>query len=219
MASPICPVGPVTAVGVETVGDAGITAVLFDMGGVLVELGSLPELLGSGFDEERFWPRWLSSPAVRRFERGACSPDEFAAGAVDDLALDISAEAFLENFARFPRGLFPGAAELVTELSAEVDVGVLSNTNQLHWENQPDAEVLQRIVARPYLSYRLGEVKPDEALYRLVLDDLDRPAGEVLLLDDNQINVEGALRVGMAAETVKGPDEARRVLAGYGLLP
>ncbi len=207
-----------TATGNETVGDTGITAVLFDMGGVLVELGSLPELLGSGCDENRFWPRWLSSPAVRRFERGDCSPDEFAAGAVVDLELDISAEAFLANFARFPRGLYPGAAELVSELSVAVDIGVLSNTNQLHWETQPDADILQRIVTRPYLSYRLGEVKPDEALYRLVLDDLERPAGEVLLLDDNQINVDGARQVGMAAEVVNGPGQARCVLTRYGLL-
>lgn len=204
---------------IEAGDGAGITVVLFDMGGVLVELGSLPELLGSQFDEERFWPRWLSSPAVRRFERGDCSPDEFAAGAVDDLELDISAEIFLANFAGFPRGLFPGAADLVVEVSATAEIGVLSNTNQLHWETQPDAEILQRIVTRPYLSYRLGEVKPDEALYRLVLDDLARPAGEVLFLDDNQINVDGARRVGMAAETVKGPDQARRVLNRYGLLP
>ncbi|MDH4276496.1 MAG: HAD-IA family hydrolase [Acidimicrobiia bacterium] len=195
-----------------------ITVVLFDMGGVLVELGSLPELLGSTIDAERFWPRWLSSPAVRRFERGHCSSDEFAAGAVDDLDLEISPATFLANFARFPRGLFPGAEELVTELMATVEIGVLSNTNQLHWETQPDAEILQRMVTRPYLSYRLGEVKPDEALFRLVLDDLDRPATEVLFLDDNQINVDGARRVGMAAETVKGPGQARKVLGRYGLV-
>jgi len=207
-----------TATGSDADLDTAISVVLFDMGGVLVQLGSLHELLGSGIDEEHFWPLWLSSPAVRRFERGDCSPEEFADGAVDDLDLDLSAEAFLANFARFPRGLFPGAAELVTELSATVEIGLLSNTNQLHWETQPDAEILKRMVTRPYLSYRLGEVKPDEALFRLVLDDLDRPAAEVLFLDDNQLNVDGARRVGIAAETVKGPGQARDVLGRYGLL-
>lgn len=208
-----------TATGSDADLDTAISVVLFDMGGVLVQLGSLHELLGSGIDEEHFWPLWLSSPAVRRFERGDCSPEEFADGAVDDLDLDLSAEAFLANFARFPRGLFPGAAELVTELSASVEIGLLSNTNQLHWETQPDAEILKRMVTRPYLSYRLGEVKPDEALFRLVLDDLDRPAAEVLFLDDNQLNVDGARRVGIAAETVKGPGQARDVLGRYGLVP
>ncbi|MDH3302554.1 MAG: HAD-IA family hydrolase [Acidimicrobiia bacterium] len=207
-----------TATGSDADLDTAISVVLFDMGGVLVQLGSLHELLGSGIDEEHFWPLWLSSPAVRRFERGDCSPEEFADGAVDDLDLDLSAEAFLANFARFPRGLFPGAAELVTELSATVEIGLLSNTNQLHWETQPDAEILKRMVTRPYLSYRLGEVKPDEALFRLVLDDLDRPAAEVLFLDDNQLNVDGARRVGIAAETVKGPGQARDVLGRYGLV-
>ncbi len=188
------------------------------MGGVLVELGSLPELLGSVIDEERFWPRWLSSPAVRRFERGLCSPEDFAVGAVADLELAISPETFLANFARFPRGLYPGAADLIVELSEMVEIGVLSNTNQLHWETQIDAHLLQKLVPRPYLSYRLGEVKPDEAVYRLVLDDLGLPAGQVLFLDDNRINVDGARRVGLAAETVKGPVEARQTLRRYGLV-
>lgn len=196
-----------------------ISVVLFDMGGVLVKLGPLPELLGSAIDEQHFWPRWLSSPAVRKFERGDCSPHEFAVGAVDDLDLDLDPDTFLANFARFPRGLFPGAADLIGELSSIVEIGVVSNTNQLHWETQPDAAVLQELVARPYLSYRLGQVKPDEALYRLVLDDLDRPATEVLFLDDNRINVDGARRAGLAAETVKGPDQARTMLGRYGLLP
>ena len=198
--------------------DHSIAVVLFDMGGVLVELGSLPELLGSSVDEHRFWPRWLASPAVRSFERGRCSPAEFAAAAVADLDLDIDADVFLANFARFPQGLFPGAAELVTEVSSRAEIGVLSNTNRLHWETQPDADVLQRLITRPYLSYRLGEVKPDEALYRLVLDDLGCPADRVLFLDDNEINVDGARRAGMAAETVKGPDQARVALTRHGLL-
>lgn len=188
------------------------------MGGVLVELGSLPELLGTDVDAERFWPMWLSSPAVRRFEEGRCSPDEFARDAVEDLKLDIAPDAFLANFARFPRGLFPGAARLVTDLSGRMEIGVLSNTNELHWETQPDAEVLQRLVDRPYLSYRLGAVKPDEAVYRLVLADLDHPPDRVLFLDDNRINVDGARSVGMAAETVRGPEEARAVLVERGLL-
>ena len=199
--------------------DTAISVVLFDMGGVLVELGSLAELVGSGIDESRFWPSWLSSPAVRMFERGLCTPDEFAAAAVGDLELEIAADTFLANFARFPRGLFEGAAELVKELAARVEIGVLSNTNELHWETQPDAHVLKALVSRPYLSYRLGQVKPDEALYRLVLDDLDRPADEVLFLDDNQINVDGARRIGIVAETVKGPGQSRRALVRHGLLP
>ncbi len=201
--------------------EVDISVVLFDMGGVLVKLGSLPDLLGAGIEAEQFWPRWLSSPAVRRFERGLCSPHEFARAAVADLELAITADTFLANFARFPQGLYPGAAELIAELTAGnggCEISVLSNTNQLHWDTQPDAALLQGLFARPYLSYRLGQVKPDEALYHLVLEDLGRPADEVLFLDDNQINVDGARRVGMRAEAVKGPAEARSALDRHGLL-
>ena len=194
-----------------------VKVVLFDMGGVLVRLGSLPELLGGGISDADFWPRWLSSPAVRAFERGRCSPQEFSRGVVDDLELSISPTAFLANFSRFPRGLYPGAADLVAEVRRSAEIGLLSNTNRLHWETQIDADVLRAMEARTYLSFLLGEVKPDEAIYRLVLNDLELPGDQVLFIDDNQLNVDGARRAGLRAELAKGPAQARAVLAPLGL--
>ena len=48
-----------------------IDAVLFDMGGVIVRLRPIDELLaGDAMTAEEFWPKWLASPAVRAFERG-----------------------------------------------------------------------------------------------------------------------------------------------------
>jgi len=202
----------------DRTGRAGlIEAVLFDMGGVLVRLGSLPDLLGAQWPSAEFWPRWLSSSAVRRYERGQCSTDEFAIGVVQELGLTIGPQEFLANFARFPRGLYPGAAELVEEVSRKVVTGVLSNTNELHWETQPDADRLKEIVRLPYLSYRLDAVKPDAAIYQLVLQDLGLDGSNVLFLDDNEINVAGARQVGLKADVADGVDEARSILADHGL--
>jgi putative hydrolase of the HAD superfamily len=188
------------------------------MGGVLVRLAPLDATFGlDGAAAETFWPRWLASGAVRAFESGNSSAEEFAAGVVADLELDLTPAEALERFRLFPQGLFPGAADLVRSLPDGVITGVLSNTNALHWEGQIDHEVVQNLCHHAFLSYRLGLLKPDRDCYEAVLAELDCPAQQVLFIDDNAINVDGAKAVGMRAEVAKGPQEAAQVLARYGL--
>lgn len=195
-----------------------IDVVLFDMGGVLVELGPLDELLGGdGLPADEFWPRWLSSPAVRALESGRCSIEEFGRGLVDDLQLAIRSEEVIERFAAFPRGLYPGAVEVVRALPDTIVTGVLSNTNELHWEHQRDAAIIRDLCDHAFLSYRLGLVKPDRELFDRVVAELDRPPGRILFLDDNSINVEGARAAGLRSEVARGPDETAAALARHGL--
>ena len=59
-----------------------VDVVLFDLGGVLIDFGGvgpMKELAGIASDEE-VWRRWLGCRWVRDFERGRCSPEDFAAG-------------------------------------------------------------------------------------------------------------------------------------------
>src|SRR5271163_530084 len=64
--------------------------VLFDLGGVLIQTGGVgPMRALSGMEsDEALWARWLGCRWVRRFEAGACTPEEFAAGVVADWELD-----------------------------------------------------------------------------------------------------------------------------------
>ena len=71
---------------------------LFDLGGVIVELAGLPVWTRwSGHDEQESWSRWLHSPAVRRFESGRSGTREFAAEVVAECDLPVSAEEFQEH--------------------------------------------------------------------------------------------------------------------------
>ncbi len=195
-----------------------IEVVLFDMGGVLVELGSLPELLGADRPDEVFWPQWLGSKAVQRFERGDGTAEDFAEQAVLDLELTISPETFLSNFARFPKGLYPASARLVAETAAVAGTGVLSNTNALHWQTQPDAGTISLLFDHSFLSYEIGAVKPEPEIFTHVLADLGLPGDQVFFIDDNAINVDGARSAGLQAGVAKGPQQARHVLVEAGIL-
>lgn len=189
------------------------------MGGVLVELGPTSDLLGGDeLSADDFWGRWLSSETVREFESGKCSVEEFGDRAVADLGLSGSGTDFVERFRTWPKGLFDGAEALIADISDEVEVAVLSNTNALHWETQVDHERVQNLFDRTFLSYELGLAKPDTEIFEAVLAQLDIDAPHVVFLDDNQVNVDGARQTGIDAALTKGVDAARAALAERGLL-
>ena len=53
----------------------------------------------TGIDsDESLWERWLECEAVRHFERGTTSPEEFASGMVAEWQLPITPEDFLRDF-------------------------------------------------------------------------------------------------------------------------
>ncbi len=197
-----------------------IDFVLFDLGGVLIELGgvgALQELAGVIGDDE-VWFRWLASPWVRRFERGECSAAEFATGFVSEWGLDITPERFLDIFRRWPIGPYPGTTELLRETQRSVPIGCLSNTNALHWDYQFSHWPELGLFDLRFLSFELGMVKPDEAIFRAVADQLPVGRDRVLYLDDVAINSDAARAFGFRAAHVRGVDEARTVLLELGVL-
>ncbi len=198
-----------------------ISAVVFDMGGVLVELGPLTEILGDDpLPPGVFWARWLASPTVRAFEMGQTTADEFGAALVVELGLHMTGAELVDRFLAWPKGLFAGSTELVGEVrSAGLEAAVLSNTNGLHWAHQRDADRIPSLFTRHYLSHELGMAKPDREIFDHVVADLGRPPETVLFLDDNQPNVDAARAVGITAELARGPVEARRWLAAWSVLP
>ena len=66
-------------------------------------------------------------------------------------------------------------------------------------------------------SYRLGVAKPDEAIYRHVLRELDVRPQETLFLDDKQPNIEAAQRLGMKAHLFTTAQRLREDLLARGL--
>ena len=197
-----------------------IRCVVFDLGGVLVELGGVRDFgdLINEPDDAEVWARWLRSPWVRDYERGRCSTEAFARGMVEEFALPGSPSEFIERFRAWPRGLMGGAKELVEGLTSRVRVACLSNTNELHWNHQSEAFELAVLFPTRFLSHELGLIKPDREVYDHVVGALSVPADAVLFFDDNQLNVDAARDTGLRAERVQGPSAASEHLERYGLL-
>lgn len=197
-----------------------VDLVLFDLGGVLIELSGVRVMLELTRikSEEELWRRWLTCRWVRSFESGGCSETEFAAGVVADWQLGLSPSAFLEAFRSWTVGPLPGAAELVAQTRAIVATGCFSNTNALHWHDRIAAWPLAGLFDHRFLSFELGLLKPDVAAFAQVASMVQVPAERVLFLDDNALNVAGAAAAGFQAFRVTGVDEARQCLAEAAVL-
>ncbi len=200
--------------------DPGVDFVLFDLGGVIVELGdvsTLQEIAESVGDEEQ-WRQRLSSPSVRRFERGECSATEFSTQVVSEWDLDVSPERFLEIFRDWVLGPYPGTAELLWEVQRSVQIGCLSNTNAMHWEHQLTTWPVLSTFDFRFLSFELGIAKPDQAIFEAVADRLPFRRDRIFYLDDVAENSHAAQSFGFRSERVRGIDEVRAVLCENGVL-
>lgn len=198
---------------------APFDVILFDLGGVLIELSGVPQMSAwSGItDAEELWRRWLTSPSVRSFETGRSSADEFAAALCAEFALTVSAAEFLAAFTLWPSRVFPGAHDLLATLAARHRLAALSNNNSVHWERISRDMGLGRYFSASFLSHEIGLIKPDRAVFIHVVDALGCPPERVLFLDDNRLNVEQARSVGMVAHRVAGVAETTAALLSLGL--
>lgn len=196
-----------------------ITTVLFDLGGVLIELGSLSEMMQtSPLDDDAIWENWIHNPAVKRFESGNCSAEEFAQRMIDELALELDINAFLEHFRAWPKGPYDDALQLVTRLKSQFQLVCLSNTNITHYESFLRHQPILQVFDSLFLSHETGVIKPEVDAFNQVLTRLDLKPSEIMFFDDNSANVDAARALGIRSEQVSGVDELMTALINSELL-
>jgi putative hydrolase of the HAD superfamily len=197
-----------------------IDAILFDLGGVLIELAGVERMLAwspSLGTTDELWRRWLGSPAVRGYETGRTDRHAFADAVIGEFALPVGRDAFLDEFAWWPRTLHPGAKPLLGALAPRYTLASLSNTNELHWERFEREWSLPSMFHHNFPSYAVGKLKPDAEYFEHVLDALGVGPAHALFVDDNAINVEAARAVGLNARHVRRFDDLAPALADAGV--
>ena len=148
---------------------SGIDAILFDLGGVVIELAGVEKMLewSAGIDStDELWRRWLHSDAVRRFETGATGRDAFAREVVAEFGVPVPPDEFLAAFTWWPRAVLPGAFELLAALRGRYRLASVSNTNEIHWDRFSQQWNLDAAFHHNFPSYLVGKLKPGVVLYR-----------------------------------------------------
>jgi len=194
---------------------------LFDVGGVLVQLSGVETMLtwmGQRTTPDELWRMWLQSDAVRRFETGQMDEVEFSIAVTTEFGLAVDPDRFLQSFAGWPTGLYPGTLEMLARIPRSYRRALLSNSNALHWPRVVNDMQLGPAFDDHFVSHLTGRIKPDADAFEHVVASLGCAPADVLFLDDNMLNVDAAKSFGMHAVRVQGAAEVQSALAGLGIL-
>lgn len=185
----------------ETIGN--IEAVIFDMGRVLVNIDNrvLVEKLFKGFkaeDIQELAHKTMHDPVMIKFNTGRMEPDEFARRMCGQFGLDLDFEAFKTLWCEIFYTM-EGMEELVRRVRQQTTVGLLSDTDPVHWGFIRKRWPWIGAIANPTLSYEVGVMKPNAAIYAAAARNVGVPIEQCLFVDDLQTNVDGARAAGMPA--------------------
>lgn len=184
-------------------------AIIFDMGGVLVDLDI--EGCKRAFKEG---PGYMNIDNIidachqkgiyGDLEEGLLSADDFRRIVLSESRPDASAEDVDKAMWHILVDIAPYKAELLKKLSETYDLYLLSNNNPICLPRAREifrqaGIPLEEIFLKSYYSFEMKALKPSEAFYKAVMSDIGRPAEELLFIDDSQRNVDGALAAGLPA--------------------
>ena len=188
--------------------------VLFDLGGVLADLGDPVRAMQLDMSNDEFWAIWPNSPAVREFECGRIQIDEFCERLAPEFD-ESSGRRMRERLERWHLELYDGVEALVADTMAGSRVALLSNTNPLHWSQVTAGTRLFDQFDALFLSFETGHFKPDAAAFEQVVLHYDCSSSDILFIDDVERNVSAATAAGLRAHVARGPAEAmEKIMSG-----
>ncbi|MHB2166613.1 HAD family hydrolase [Alsobacter sp. R-9] len=199
---------------------ASPTTVVFDIGNVLLDWDPR-HLYRKVFDDHDRMEWFLSTVCTPAWnieqDRGRTFAEAVAHLVAQHPDLEPEIRAFDERWPETVSGVIDGSRDILERLRSEkVPDYAITNFSA---EKFAHARVLW-----PFLDgFRdvvvSGEhrmLKPDPAIYHLLLDRNGLAAGDCVFIDDSPKNVEGARAVGMHALHFTTPEQLRRDLAGLG---
>ncbi|MGC9955122.1 MAG: HAD family phosphatase [Rhizomicrobium sp.] len=181
---------------------ANIQAVIFDLGGVVIEWDPA-HLYRKIFDgDQAKVDMFLSEICPQEWNERQDAGRPLALATEERVAefpeWEREIRAFYGRWPEMISGPIPGTADVMRELKAlSVRLFALSNwsaeTFPLVQGRFPELDLFEKI----FLSGLHGCAKPDERLYRIALDEIGMPIENLLFVDDNQKNILAAERLGL----------------------
>ena len=184
-------------------------ALIFDMGGVLVDLDI--EDCKRAFKEDLGFYRIdeIIDPCHQKgiygdLEEGVISPEEFRKAVLAESRPGACPEDVDKAMWHILTGIEPYKVQMLKRLAQSYDLYMLSNNNAicLPRSRRIFAEAgipLEDIFRKCYFSFEMRALKPSEAFYKAVMEDIGTEPENMLFIDDSQKNVDGAVAAGLPA--------------------
>ncbi len=189
-----------------------IDAIVFDLGGVLVDVDFRRALerwaAGTGEPAEHLAGRFRRDDAYCAHERGELDDARYFAHLRSVLGMAIGDEQMLAGWNAALGEPLPGVEALVRRLASRVPLYVFSNTNPAHIAHfTPRYRSLLSHFRATYTSCAIGARKPEAQAFARVAERIGAPPARLAFFDDLEENVAGAARAGLQAFRVSSADE------------
>lgn len=183
----------------------GIKNILFDFGGVLINLNQqacLDAFAELGIPEvSQYMSLYGHSGPFGDIECGKINTEEFRAQIRSLFQVNLADEQIDQAWNAFLLDIPLRKMQLVHQLSKKYRVFLISNTNPIHIKRLNDFDragyPLSECFEKLYLSYEVGVCKPSPELFNHLLKDANIIPGETLLVDDGPANCQAAELLGI----------------------
>ncbi|MCY3759243.1 MAG: HAD family phosphatase [Acidobacteria bacterium] len=199
-----------------------IKVICLDLGKVIVDYDPTIPLNALGTRSALSLPEIMQVLTDREplllFDRGRFSRSDFYRTMCARLQLDVSTEEFEQLWTSLflPQPLLPES--FLLSLKRRYRLLMLSNVNEVHfefiWKNYP----LIRHIEDRLLSYELGCLKPEPAIYRIAIDRAGVLPQEIFFADDRPENVEAAREAGIVATCFQSEQQLKLALGQAGVV-
>ena len=199
--------------------EGAITDIIFDLGGVLLDLnmegigqacqrlGINPELFFVKTDEKNtstVCQGISASKAITAYQVGEITSEQFLFLVLSHCGEGITREDIIEAW-NSCIGLIPmERLDMIKELRRKgYHTHLLSNTNDLHWEEikrrylSQEGYTCKELFDNVFVSHEVHLAKPAPEIYQYAISQIGRPAAQCLFIDDTLLNVEAARREGL----------------------
>ena len=193
-----------------------IKNLIFDVGDVLIEYRWRDMMMDQGFtreDTERIGGEIFEHPLWRELDLGNLSQEEVIEGFQREFPADGDEIAWFLRHGELMNVPRPKVWEKVHQLKEKgYKIYLLSNySEELFRKHTREASFMDDIDGK-VVSYEIHEGKPDEAIYRHLLDTYGLVASESMFFDDRAENVETARRLGIQAHVIQSQEQLLSLL-------
>ena len=187
--------------------DKKIRNIVFDLGGVLVDLdfkAAINGLQKAGFANVKEQLMAFDREGIfQKFELGEMSADEFRSAIRENSTVSLTDEEVDGLWNAMLLEVPREKLELILHLRGKYMVYLLSNTNSIHWDYVCKNAFNYRgfrvndYFEETFLSYEMHLAKPDKAIFEKVLEEANLLPEETLFIDDSEANCKAASELGI----------------------
>lgn len=137
-------------------------------------------------------------------EEGKLTGEEFRSIVLHDSDPGALAENVDKAMWHILTGIQPYKVDMLKRLAHSYDLYLLSNNNPVCLPRAKaifeEAGIpLDSLFKKCFYSFEMKALKPSEAFYKAVVDEIGLPAEQMFFIDDSQKNVDGAVAAGLPA--------------------